>query len=453
MAGATIAEYSKKASDRARTRGPAAARIRGLPPSTVPGLYWVGRSLCRRTVAPGPGDLISGALEGISILDLSQDIAGAYACMLLGDMGAEVIRVEPPAGGPLRSEPAFQFLCRGRRSASIDVASAEGKEIVERLVSRSDVMVTTMLPREARRLGFDFGKVSERNPRLVYCSMSAFGDSGPLADLPGDDGVATALVGIYGDQGGSGQPPIYLRLRVASYGAAFLAAMATCSALYAREATGLGQRVDTPLYAGGLAMQAGQTVAGPNVWLWSKSITSQRGINPAYQLYECQDGWLFLACGNDVFWNKLCIALGIEHLVEDPRFENAPWNVPVEHRDDLVSIIGGILRERPRAHWLEFLAEHDVPTAPVMSREQFYEHPQVAHTQALTEVDDPALGPTRQMGMSVILHESPGSVGGPAPPAGRHTREVLYELGYGPEEVDRLSGLGVVRLTNGQGAA
>ena len=227
--------------------------------------------------------------------------------------------------------------------------------------------------------------------------------------------------------------------------------MATCSALYAREATGLGQRVDTLCTPAASRCRPVKRSPAPTSWLWSKSITSQRGINPAYQLYECQDGWLFLACGNDVFWNKLCIALGIEHLVEDPRFENAPWNVPVEHRDDLVSIIGGILRERPRAHWLEFLAEHDVPTAPVMSREQFYEHPQVAHTQALTEVDDPALGPTRQMGMSVILHESPGSVGGPAPPAGRHTREVLYELGYGPEEVDRLSGLGVVRLTNGRG--
>ena len=117
-----------------------------------------------------------------------------------------------------------------------------------------------------------------------------------------------------------------------------------------------------------------------------------------------------------------------------------------------MSIIGGILREKPRAYWLELLAEHDVPTAPVMSREQFYEHPQVAHTQALMEVDDPVLGATRQVGMSLILHESPGSVGGPAPPAGHHTREVLSELGYGPEEIDRLSGLGVVRLANSQGA-
>lgn len=393
---------------------------------------------------------MAGPLDGIKIIDLCRDLAGAYACMLLGDMGAEVTKVEPVDGDPMRSEPAFQLWNRGRRSVAVDIQTREGREVLEGLVARCDVLVETFLASEALELGVDYERLGLLNPGLIYCALPPFGDSGPLAHLPADDGVVSAYAGLYGDQGGQDQPPVFVHLPIVSYGTAFLAAFATSSALYTREMSGHGQKVEVPWYGGIVAMKSGSIVSGPNVTHWTRGASSPRGANPLYRLYKCEDEWLLIACGNATFWNKLCIALGLEHLVEDPRFADAPWNIPLEHREPLSSIIGDVLAERPRAYWLEHLLDHDVPCAPVESRETFGHHPQVEHSGILVEADDPILGATRQMGVPVRLWETPGSAGSPAPAAGEHTGEILAWLGYSAEKMESLAEQGIIRLGDGE---
>ena len=387
-----------------------------------------------------------GALDGVKIVDLCRDLAGSYACMLLGDMGAEITKVEPVDGDPLRSHPNFQLWNRGSQSVSIDIHRAEGREVLDQLIAGSDVLLETFLAREARGLGIDYDRLRPLNTRLIYCAMPPFGESGPLADLPADDGVVSAYAGVYGDQGGEGEPPMFVYLPMVSYGTAFMAAYAISSALYTREFTGEGQKVEVPWYGGAVALQSGAIVVGPNVTYWARGIRNQRGANPVYSLYECQDGWLFISCGNVTFWNKLCIALGLEYLVEDPRYEDAPWNIPVEHRDFLFSLIGGTLRQKPRSHWLEHFAANDVPCAPANTREQFVAHPQVKHNRIIVELDDPLLGPTLQMGLPVRLEATSGAVHRPAPRLGQDTAEVLSSLGYSPRQLDSLAGQGIVTL-------
>jgi len=166
---------------------------------------------------------------------------------------------------------------------------------------------------------------------------------------------------------------------------------------------------------------------------------------PAYRLYQCQDEWLFLACGNPTFWNKLCIALNREDLVADSRFADAPWAiVEEEHRDALTNILGDTLRQKPREYWLRLFEAADVPCAPVSRREEFMEDPQVQHNQMIVEIDDPQLGKTRQMGIPVTIVDSPGSIRGPAPQLGEHSQAVLRELGYGDERIGQLKDKGIV---------
>ena len=389
---------------------------------------------------------MSGALDGIKIVDLCRDLAGSYACMLLGDMGAEVTKVEAVDGDPSRTDPAFQLWNRGRRSVAMDIRTAEGRTVLERLVARSDVLVETFPPGEARDLAIDYDTLSPLNPRLVYCALPPFGESGPLVDLPADDGVVSAYAGLYGDQGGEGQPPVFVHLPIASYGTAFMATLAISSALYTREMDGQGQKVEVPWYGGNLAMQSGTIITGPNVWHWARGIRGQQGANPCYRLYQCQDEWLFIACGTVTFWHKLCIAFGIEHMVEDPRFEDAPWNISPEHREALSSIIEEALREKPRSYWLDYLAANDVPCAPAETRERFVDDPQVKHNEILAEIDDPVLGDTIQMGLPVRLYETPGAVGAPAPRLGQHTGETLSLLGYSPHQARSLADQGVIKL-------
>lgn len=371
-----------------------------------------------------------GTFHGIKVLDLACDMPGAYACMLLGDMGAEIVRIEPPAGDPLHARPDFRMWNRGRRSVNLDVSSAAGREVLERLLSRSDVLVATTTPGAVRQGRLDFDTLRLVNPLLVYCAISPFGESHPMADLPADDGVVNAYAGVYGDQGGWQEPPIYSHLPIASYAAAFLAALGVSAALYARESTRKGQKVDVSMLAACLAMQTGSIVVGPRVRSWARDARGQQGANPVYRLYQASDEWLFIACGNVTFWNKLCLALDRVEWLEDPRFDGAPWNIPLESRDALRDMIAEIIRTKTRAEWLAHLTSNDVPCAPVQTREQFAKHPQVLHNGVLTESNDPVLGRMRAMALPIKMYGTPGAPGAVAPKPGEHTAEVLRELAY-----------------------
>jgi len=365
--------------------------------------------------------------------------------MLLTDMGVECIKIEPREGDSARGLPGFLVWNRGKRDVTLNLETDEGREVLYRLVEQADIIIESFSPEQARFLSVDYESLSRLNSRLIYCAIPLFGEKGALSEKSGNEGVVSALAGIMADQGGLGQPPVFVTLPLASYGAAFLTAYGAAAALYVRETSGIGQKVEVSLLSAALAMQAGAFISAEAIVPIASNRNTQQGAMPTYRLYECQDDWLFLACGNPTFWNKLCIALSREELVADPRFEGAPWGlVEEEHRDALTAILGDILHEKPRDYWLRLFEAADVPCAPVSRREEFMEDPQVQHNQMIVTIEDPQVGTTRQMGIPVTLVESPGRIKGPAPRLGEHTDIVLRELGYADERIGQLRDKGVI---------
>ncbi len=385
-------------------------------------------------------------LDGVCLIDLSTGIAGPYAAMLMTDQGAECIKIEPRGGDPARDLPGFLVWNRGKQSVILNLDTEEGQDILYRLVEKADVVIESFSPKTAKLLGVDYESLSNLNSRLIYCAIPLFGERGPLSEKPGNEGVVAALAGIMAGQGGPpGQPPVFVTLPLASYGTAFLAAYGVTTALYAREMSGTGQKVEVSLLGGAVAMQTNSFVSAESIIYVARSLNIQQGVTPVYRLYQCHDEWIMLACGNQTFWNKLCIALGREDLAADPRFEGAPWTIAEEeHRDALTAIMADILRQKPRQYWLELFAASDVPCAPVSRREEFMEDPQVQHNQMIVTIDDPQVGKTRQMGIPITLLENPASIEGPAPRLGEHTNAVLGELDYSEERITGLKEKGVI---------
>jgi crotonobetainyl-CoA:carnitine CoA-transferase CaiB-like acyl-CoA transferase len=376
-------------------------------------------------------------LDGIRVVDCSGYIAGAYAGMMLADLGASVVKVEPLEGEAFRELPGFHAWNRGKRSISLNLKSAEGRAIVEALVRKGDVFLENMRPGVADRLGLGYERLASLNPRLVYCSVTAFGSTGPYVDRPGFDPLLQAMSGMMALQGFGG-PPQYLRIAVNDYYTASLAAQAMLTALFVRERTGRGQRVETSLLHGSLSFQSGNTVE------YEGKPTGFRP-SPTYRLYEAGDGeWFFLACGNQSFWVKLCKALALDDLAHDPRF--ASWLLRNDNAAELMPLLEARFRTAPRAHWLGLLAEHDIPAAPVQTLTEFMANdPAVRHHDLVREYDHPELGRLRMAGQPVVFSDTPTRDPGRPPLLGEHTDAILHELGFDEKAINELRRTGAVR--------
>jgi crotonobetainyl-CoA:carnitine CoA-transferase CaiB-like acyl-CoA transferase len=375
-------------------------------------------------------------LDGIVVVDLTSYIAGSYAAMMLADLGARVIKVESLAGDSFRELPGFHGWNRGKQSVALDLKTDEGREIVERLAARADVVMENMRPGVADRLGVGWARLRTINPRLVYLSTTGFGSTGPYADRPGFDPILQALGGVMVTQGFQG-PPQYVRIAVTDYYTAALGAQAILAALFARERTGRGQRVETSLLHGVLALQSGNVVDYDGKQQIARD-------NPTYRLYQAGDGeWFFLACGNQAFWVKLCTALGLDDLAHDPRF--ASWLLRLDHREALLPLLESRFRSEPRAHWLAVLARHDIPAAPVQTLAQFMDDVAVRHHGMVREYDHPEVGRLRLMGLPLGFSDTPARDPGPPPALGQHTGAVLRDLGYDEAQIAALRAKGVAK--------
>ncbi|MGH7392860.1 MAG: CaiB/BaiF CoA transferase family protein [Candidatus Rokuibacteriota bacterium] len=374
-------------------------------------------------------------LDGVRVVDLTSYIAGAYAAMMLADLGADVVKVEAIEGDNFRELPGFFGWNRGKRSIAANVKTPEGRAIVDRLVERGDVFMENMRPGVADRLGVGHERLCGINPRIVYCSVTGFGSTGPYADRPAFDPLLQAMSGLMTIQGFLG-PPQYVRVAVTDYYTASLAAQAVLAALFVRERTGRGQRVETSLLHGAMALNSGAMIDYPGKPTLARD-------NPTYRLYQAGDGqWLFLACGNQSFWVKLCKAMEIPQLADDPRFGS--WLLRLDNREELLPILEAKFRGKPRDEWLAVLAAHDIPAGRVQPLAEFLSDPAVRHHDMMREYDHAEAGRLRVMGQPLVFEETPTQDPGPPPTLGEHTDEILGELGYDQAAIADLRARNVV---------
>jgi crotonobetainyl-CoA:carnitine CoA-transferase CaiB-like acyl-CoA transferase len=378
------------------------------------------------------------ALDGIRVLDVASMMAGPYGATLLGDLGADVIKLEPPNGdesrriGPRRGTDSGVFvgLNRNKRSVVADLRTEDGRRVLDALIGWADVLVENLRPAAKGRLGLDWDTLHARNERLIAVSVSTFGASGPYAGRPGIDPVAQALTGMMSVTGPRSGEPLKAGAPVADATASTLVAVGALAALWARERTGSGQLVEVSLIDGMLHAQGPYT--GQYALLGRQQPRMGNSIDwyAPYNAYRCADGgFVHVACFNDKFFANLCRALERPELAGDPRFATA--DARLEHAEELDALVGGCLAAMTRDEALERLWAHDAIAGPVNEYADVFADPQVAHNEMVVEVSHHA-GPLKVTGVPVRLSETPGAVRRPPPGLGEHTEEILAELGLAP---------------------
>jgi crotonobetainyl-CoA:carnitine CoA-transferase CaiB-like acyl-CoA transferase len=397
---------------------------------------------------PSPGSASGGPLNGIRVLDFTSFIAGSYGAMLLGDMGADVLKIESPGGDNARhwgpfiegESRMFQAWNRNKRGISVNLKTEQGRQVVYDLARTADVAMENFRPGVAARLGIDYDALSRHNPGLVYASSSAFGGSGPYAQRPGYDPVLQSMAGAAHLQQLMNGVAAICPVAVSDYMAAVLTVCSINAALLHRERTGEGQRIETSLLQAIMSAQA-QSYLQP----LDAEITGPPGIFP-YRMFAAADGPIFIAAGTDKFWRLFCEAIGRDDLACDPRYETNPQRV--SNAAALSDEIDPIVARRPARELEAELVAVGVPCAAVRSAEEFFDDPQVEAMAMSQVVRHPQLGNLRMAGVAWRFSQTPGTIRRPAPRLGEHTGEVLAELGYGAERIAGLEASGAVRAAD-----
>lgn len=384
-----------------------------------------------------------GALDGVRVLDLSWGIAGPLGVLLLAEQGADVVKVEPPGGDPFRAQPGYTVWNRSRRSAVVDLARPEGRDVLVDLCAGADVLVETFRPETMGKLGLAYADLAERFPRLVYCSCPAYPADHHLADRHGWDALVQARAGQQQEQPGWREGPTFLHFPAPSMAACFLIASGVLAALVAREATGRGQHVQTSLYQGVFAYttqiwQELERCSPFDHLMMGKSYPP--GVHQG-SIFECADGeWIHAATmsGRTPTRTQEDI-LGLEPI--DPA---AAFTMTPDEREAHLERTRQAFRARRRDALVEEFHAAGLGAEPIIPMDEAFAHPQLIANEMVVTVDDPDLGPTTQVGVPVQLSATPGAVRGPQPRPGAHTREVLGELGYDAARIDGLEAAGIV---------
>ncbi len=396
--------------------------------------------------------MMTGSLDGIRVLDLSHGAAGPSCAMALGDLGADVLKVEPPGGewGRMLGPPfvngvaaAFLGMNRNKRSVVIDLKAAGAAEVVLRLAERCDVAIESFRPGVADRLGIGYRAMSARNPRLIYAAISAFGQTGPWRDRPGVDGVAQAMGGIMSVTGTEDGPPVKVGVPAADMAGGVYTSQSILAALYARERTGRGQRVDVSLLDSLLAYQ----VVPFSMFLASGRSPLRLGSAAPYaapnEAFPTRDGYVMVGAYTEKRWPALCDQLGRPDLATDPRFDTNEKRV--RGRPVLHEVLDPLFKERATAEWIEILDAGDILCGPLLTYEELVAEDHVARGDAIVTVSHPATGEIRAPVFPGRFSDTPGDTTGPPPPVpGEHSVEILGECGFDGDEIRELLRTGVV---------
>ena len=403
----------------------------------------------RKSVAPARA---RPPLAGVRVIDFTRILAGPFGSMFLGDMGAEVIKVEEPAKGddtrgwpPFVGGEATYFLSvnRNKKSLTLNLKAPEGQEILRKLIARADVVLENFRPGTMERLGFGYERLRAVNRRLVYCSISGFGASGPEASRPGYDLIVQGESGIMDLTGFPDGPPVKVGNSIADLVAGMAAAQGITLALLARGRTGRGQKVEIGMLdvmASLLTYQAGL------YWNGGGRPTRRGNQHPSivpYEVFRARDAYLTLGVANNSLWEKICRALGREDLARDPRFDSETNRVT--NRDALIPILNDLLGARPTDEWLARLEQAGVPAGRIRTVAEVCESPHLKARGMVVKLPHPKAGAITVMGVPVRLGATPGAASTPPPLLGQHTDEILTRLLRIPKaKVDKLRAAGVV---------
>jgi len=401
----------------------------------------------RPAEAPRPRRRLPSPLDGITVLDFGLAVAGPYGPMLLSDLGADVIRVDN-VNAPRATDNQVWAACqRGKRSITLDLKSAAGRDIVGELIAKADVIHHNMRPGVAERLGIGYEQVRAENPGIVYCHVTGFGATGPLAAAPGSDQMSQALSGLDHEQGATdaGGHPTWNRLGVCDHGAAMLSVLGILTALQRRERTGEGALVETSI-TNAAALFTSHVALADGLARFPGLDRAQTGLGPLYRLYDTANGWICIAAVLPRHWPDLCHALGVAELADDERFADGP----ARHRnaEELGGLIGAVLRMKPASEWVAILDAAGVPAEVASDAfiESWFDDPDIVAKGWVTKYIHPVWGRTEQLGRLWDFSASPSRLFGPPVLHGQHSHEILTELGRSPQEIEALAEAGVTTL-------
>ena len=384
------------------------------------------------------------ALSGIRVLDVTQFMAGPFCSVILADLGADVIKIEPPGGestrkmvGAVGSEsPAFNAVNRGKRSVVLNLKLAEGRDAFIRMARSIDIVIENNRPGVMRKLGLDYEALAATNPRLIYASISGYGQTGPDSAKGGFDLMAQGVAGIMSVTGESGRPPVKAGIPLTDLGAGLFALTGILAALHHRDRTGRGQRIETSLVEAGVALsvwEATEYFSGMGV---PEPKGSAHRMNAPYRAFRCADGYVTIGANTDRLFRRLCDVLDHPDWAEASEFADNGSRVRNEPR--LAALIEGVTSQRPRAHWLATLEACDIPCGPINDYAEVFADPQIVARDMVLETDHPVLGRLRTLGSPIKLSETPADPSRRGPLLGEHTEEVLREFGFSDSEIAAL---------------
>lgn len=394
---------------------------------------------------------MAGALEGVRVVDVTENLAGPFCTMILGDLGADVIKIERrEVGDNIRGQGPkidhfslpFTMANRNKRSVTVNLKNERGKDVVRRLARRADVLVENYRPGTMDDLGLSYEQLCRVNPRLIYCSVSGFGQTGPYRERAGLDLIAQAMSGLMSVTGEPGGEPCKAGYPVTDLGTGMYAAIGVLGALHARHLTGRGQHVDCSLFETGVSWSVWHGAK----YLGTGEIPGPQGsghpLSVPYQAFKAKDMYVIVGAASQSLWRRLCRVLGLQDLATDARFDDQYKRVV--HREELIPILQESFGQKDAATWLEALSAEGIPCAPVYTLDRTYSDPHTLARDMVVEVEHPVVGRVKTVFSPIKMSDTPPEIRLMAPVLGEHTDEVLRGLGYGDDEVATLRAEGAI---------